>query len=253
MNPLLTDSKGQRAHHLTTNPAIRDTLVKYIEHAPCREVMRWYGPFVTRRVFEFLLVVQRWRCAGPVWLPKDVVNLITRYVMASERASVVKQPESEPTGLSLWTQLRAGECRVPGAFEAMAHIKDIQLWHWIGLELLTMRHPDEHSTLMHVAARTNNAVAVRELMLIWMNPLLRDSNGQLPMDVTCNDWIRTELLRYMRQAPRIEVMRWYGPFLMQRVRAFLLVARRWRNVRLRVLPTSVVHTIIGHVRDMEYV
>jgi hypothetical protein len=120
-------------------------------------------------------------------------------------------------------------------------------WRWMGLELLTTRHPADERTLLHLAASLNNAVGVRELTAIWMNPLLRDQEGRLAVELTTDASIRAALLEYTQQPPRREVIRWYGPYLMQRVRMFLLCLQRWQTTSSRCLPRAVVHQIIGHV------
>jgi len=53
---------------------------------------------------------------------------------------------------------------------------------WVGLEMLNSRSSETSETLLHIAARTNNAAAVHELTSIWANPLLRDRNGMLAVD-----------------------------------------------------------------------
>jgi hypothetical protein len=98
MNPLLRDSKGKCAHELTSDAGVRETLIRYATQAkPRREVMRWYGPFVSHRVFEFLLVVQRWRRIGPVWLNRDVVNLIVGLMRNMESASFGVREDQSPS------------------------------------------------------------------------------------------------------------------------------------------------------------
>jgi hypothetical protein len=117
------------------------------------------------------------------------------------------------------------------------------------LEMLTPRHPDNDSTLLHVAARTNNT-AVRELMGIWMNPLLRNKEGRLAVELATDPIIQAELREY---AVNREMLRWYGPYLRQRVRTFLLVVQRWGATRVRWLPRDIVHMIIRRVMAVEYV
>jgi hypothetical protein len=65
--------------------------------------------------------------------------------------------------------------------------------------------------------------------------------------------IRAELREYAVHSPNREVMRWYGPYLRQRVRRFLLVVQRWATTRVRWLPRDMVHMIILRVMAVEYV
>ncbi len=152
-----------------------------------------------------------------------------------------------------WAMLRLGGSISADTFTAMEQCQDVSLWRLAGLEMLTTRHPDNDSTLLHVAARTNNTSAVRELMGIWMNPLLRNREGRLAVELTTDPVIRAELREYAVHSLNREVMRWYGPYLRQRVRTFLLVAQRWGTTRVRWLPRDIVHMIIRRVMAVEYV
>jgi hypothetical protein len=68
--------------------------------------------------------------------------------------------------------------------------------------------------------------AVSQLMRIGINPLLRNKSGQLAADVTTDAAIRSDLIAYAGQLPCRQVVRWYGPYLMARLRAWLLVVER---------------------------
>jgi hypothetical protein len=120
-----------------------------------------------------------------------------------------------------------------------------------GRHMRTPRHRRTRRTLLHLAAESNNAAAVQGLTGIWLNPLLRDREGKLAVELTTDAGIRTELLKYMALPPQREVMRWYGPYLLERVRAFLLVLQRWRNEGVRWLPRDVVYSIILRMREGE--
>jgi len=161
--------------------------------------------------------------------------------------------QKAPAALS-WAMLRlTGATTVANMFDAMEQCDDPETWHWVGIEMFNTRDTDDNSTLLHMAARTNNSSAVRELTRIWVNPLLRNKSGQLAVDLTTDTCIREHLLLYTKQVPSIQVMRWYGPYLIRRVRAFLLVLQRWKNTKLRFVSKDVVHVIVGHIRAMEYV
>jgi hypothetical protein len=64
--------------------------------------------------------------------------------------------------------------------------------------------------------------------------------------------MRADLRNYGARKPQREVMRWYGPYLIQQAQTFALVAQRWRSVGLCSLPKEVVHWIIGYLREMEF-
>ncbi len=151
-----------------------------------------------------------------------------------------------------WAILRLGRS-TSNTFTAMEQCRDASLWRLVGLEMLTTRHPDNDCTLLHVAARTNNTAAVRELMAIWMNPLLRNRDGRLALELATDPIIRAELREYAVHNLNREVLRWYGPYLRQRVRTFLLVVQRWGATRVRWLPRDIVHMIIRRVMAVEYV
>jgi ankyrin repeat protein len=150
-----------------------------------------------------------------------------------------------------WALLRMSGASTSAVFGAMATCQDPEVWRWAGLEMRTPRHPDSHGTLLHLAAASNNAAAVRALTSIWLNPLLRNREGRLPVELTTDASIRATLLEYMALPPQREVMRWYGPYLQERVRTFLLVLQRWKNERVRVLSRNVVDSIILQMRAAE--
>jgi ankyrin repeat protein len=152
-----------------------------------------------------------------------------------------------------WAMLRLGGSISADTFTAMEQCQDASLWRLVGLEMLTTRHPANNCTLLHVATRTNNTAAVRELMAIWMNPLLRNREGRLAVELATDPIIRAELREYAVHSLNREVLRWYGPYLRQRVRTFLLVVQRWGTTRVRWLPRDMVHMIILRVMAVEYV
>jgi hypothetical protein len=219
MNPLLPDREGRLPIELTTDARIRAHLTKYAVQRPRREVMRWYGPFLMARVRTLLLTMQRWRSVGLCSLPKDVVRLVIMQLMALESAPVEVD--------SVWAVIRK-QC----AEEGLMATQDVSLWRWAGLEMLTSRI-GYGETLLHAATRHNETMVVYQLMVIWMNPLLRNANGARAEDLTEDANLRAELIRYRQQPPRREVMRWYWPYLMERVHTLLLMAQRRRNMRLR--------------------
>jgi hypothetical protein len=150
-----------------------------------------------------------------------------------------------------WAMLRLCGSTSGDTFTALERCQDALLWRLVGLEMLTVRHTDNDCTLLHVAARTNNTTAVRELMAIWMNPLLRNREGRLAVELATDPIIRAELREYAVHNLNCEVLRWYGPYLRQRVRTFLLVVQRWGATRVRWLPRDIVHMIIRRVMAVD--
>jgi Ankyrin repeat len=84
-NPLIPNAKGERAIELTTDPALKAELTKYMEFRPIRGVMQWYGPAFGIRVRTMLLVMQR---LG-VGANKDVKGLLAQYLSKVEHIYVV--------------------------------------------------------------------------------------------------------------------------------------------------------------------
>jgi ankyrin repeat protein len=152
----------------------------------------------------------------------------------------------------LWAMLRLGGSTTFNTFSAMETCVDAALWRWVGRELQSTQHPENGNTLLHMSALTNNAVAVRELLSLGINPLLRNRAGLKAVDLTSDASIRAELVRSVANPPRAVEVWWYGPFLIQQVRTFLLVLRRWRNTSRLMLPKDVVHMIIAHIRALEH-
>jgi ankyrin repeat protein len=188
-------------------------------------------------------------CPDPIGCVREAAPFGCSISNVSFGSSVRK---NDPTNYC-WARLRLGGSTITKTFTAMEKCQDASLWRLVGLEMLTTRHPDNDSTLLHVAARTNNTNAVRELMAIWMNPLLRNREGRLAVELATDPIIRAELCEYAVHSLNREVLRWYGPYLRQRVRTFLLVVQRWGTTRVRWLPRDIVHMIIRRVMAVEYV
>ena len=223
--------------------------------------MRWLGPDHLQRVRTFLLVVQRLRADRICGLPKDVVHLIVVACNALEvENNQINLGDLGHWDGGRWTCKSLGLAWVHDRRDwAVANcLKDCQdpvIWRWAGIEYATTYLQTsllgESGTLLHLAARENNMLAVRELMAIWMNPLLYSALGKRAVDLTTNAEIRSALLAYAASPPRREVIEWYGPYLQKRVRAFLLVLMRWRQRKIRTLPKSVIDHIIVHICALE--
>lgn len=163
--------------------------------------------------------------------------------------------------LMCWAHLRLALERdgetVDSVFEVMATCADPVAWKWVAIEMGTnVREPGTHNTLLHLAAHTNNAAAVRELVKQWANPLLRNRVGQTPIECATSPVVRTLLQEYAErrgQPLRREVLRWYGPYLEQRLCTFLLVLQRWRVTGIRNVSRDICAMIIERVRWVEYI
>jgi len=154
----------------------------------------------------------------------------------------------------VWAYLRrAGTPDVAKLFAALKYHGHESTWYWIALEMPNMRHPIEGCTLMHLAAEYNNYRGIDVLCSLWANPFLRDAKGRLPVDVTKDKDIRKQLHEYMHQAPRLEVIRWYGPFLYERAEAWMCCVVHWRVNRIRNIPKDVARMVLQRVMALEYV
>ena len=79
-NPLIPNFKNKRAIDLTSDPALKVELAKYMEWQPNRWVMHWYGPLFRQRVFALLLVLKRY----PRAYVKDIRHLLVKYLAKVE-------------------------------------------------------------------------------------------------------------------------------------------------------------------------
>ena len=83
-NPLIPNFKNKRAIDLTSDPALKVELAKYMEWQPHRSVMHWYGPLFRERAFALLLVLKRY----PRAYVKDVRHLLVKYLAKVEHIYV---------------------------------------------------------------------------------------------------------------------------------------------------------------------
>ncbi len=86
-NPLIPNFHNKRAIDLTSDPALKAELAKFMEWQPNRWVMHWYGPLFRKRAFALLLVLKRY----PRAYIKDIRHLLLRYLARIERIYVFPQ------------------------------------------------------------------------------------------------------------------------------------------------------------------
>ena len=79
-NPLIPNFNNERAIDLTSDPALKVELARYMEWQPHRSVMHWYGPLFRTRAFALLLVLKRY----PRAYVKDVRHLLVKYLAKVE-------------------------------------------------------------------------------------------------------------------------------------------------------------------------
>ncbi len=83
-NPLIPNFQNKRAIDLTSDPALKLELAKYMEWRPKRRVMHWYGPLFQERAFALLLVLKRY----PRAYVKDIRHLLVKYLAKVEHIYV---------------------------------------------------------------------------------------------------------------------------------------------------------------------
>ena len=83
-NPLIPNFNNKRAIDLTSDPALKLELAKYMEWQPHRPVMHWYGPLFQERAFALLLVLKRY----PRAYVKDIRYLLVKYLAKVEHIYV---------------------------------------------------------------------------------------------------------------------------------------------------------------------
>ncbi len=83
-NPLIPNFNNKRAIDLTSDPALKVELAKYMEWQPHRSVMHWYGPLFRERAFALLSVLKRY----PRAYVKDVRHLLVKHLAKVEHIYV---------------------------------------------------------------------------------------------------------------------------------------------------------------------
>jgi ankyrin repeat protein len=183
--------------------------------------------------------------------PIGILQEGARFGMQASAAKCIQSIKEAASGAYIWALMRSLGPR-PGyalIWAELSKSRDPQLWHWIALDYLNTRDESNRDTLMHWAARENNVVALRELMALWANPLLRNDQKLLPINLATDTEASTILRSYTQQRPCLQVMRWYGPYLLARVRTMLLVFQR---CQFRP-PKDIRWMLINCVRALEYI
>ena len=163
------------------------------------------------------------------------------------------QHQLQPHANYCWSLIRLRGFNLEDVLKRIVESTDPRLWYWVGRELGPGRI-SLSETLLHIAARANNTAGVTQLMRLKFNPLLREKKERkMPIQLATDPAIRSSLLRYMASPLTIDVADWYGPYCIDRLRTFVLVARRWRNTGLCMIPKDVVNMILDRIRACEYV
>ncbi len=131
--------------------------------------------------------------------------------------------------------------RTPVVHTTLATGTSLSKWYWMASCYGSYQFKPKRETILHMAARINPA-ALATVARCWVNPHLRDASLNRPIDnvVSSNKEARAFLLDYMRWRPTRVVSDWFGPFFLDRARAFLLVCNRLRvpfgrDVRYRII------------------
>jgi ankyrin repeat protein len=157
----------------------------------------------------------------------------------------------------VWPYLRRTLCDVSQVWKQMKRCTDFTVWHWVGLEMLNVRHPEKGTTLLHVAAANGINVGMKALMNLWANPFIRDTAGRTPSSCVQlgDNGVRFKMMHdYAQQrCIRREVIRWYGPCFLSRAHAWMLCVMHWRLQHVRFIPKEVALLVLQHVMATEYV
>lgn len=154
-----------------------------------------------------------------------------------------------------WAVNRIHSARPADAVDILSRYTDNRsLSHIVVAEAQGMvRDPTTRDTLFHVAARTGNMDALKALMRRYANPLLRNAADRTPLQEAANAQVRALICEYAVFRPDFWHADWYGPYFCMRARAFLLVAQRWRDTRVRSLSRDIVFCILQWVAHFEEV
>jgi ankyrin repeat protein len=153
-----------------------------------------------------------------------------------------------------WVSLRRTVWDVDAVWRTMHYCRSYKTWHWVGIEMLNVRHPLKGTTLLHVAAMGGIAEGLAALTDLWANPFIRDAKGRVPVQRTTDKDCISLLTAYARQQyPRREIIRWYGPCFLSRAQTWMLCALHWRRKGVRSLPKDVTFFIVRKLMEIEVV
>lgn len=231
------------------------TAMRVAASAGCSDVMRALEPYFTEKqacygqaiwLFEHD-VLATMRCAKSQGF--DPGNMSIDYQRA--------QREYRP-GKTEWTVLRAnngpvldGSSKDP--FVYVSKDNNPAIWRYVANELGDTIHPMTRETLLHVAARTGKAFAVKLLMARGLNPLRQNKDGLRPLQLATEPATAALLKEYTCFRPTVTHARWFGPFFCARAYTFLLMVERWRRKGVRVVYKDVVNCILWHLGNVEEV
>lgn len=153
-----------------------------------------------------------------------------------------------------WVSLRRTVWDVDKVWRNMRYCDSYKTWHWVGIEMLNVRHHLKGTTLLHVAAKRNIVQGLAALTDLWANPFIRDAKGRIPMHcATHKDCISHLTVYALQQQPRREIIRWYGPCFLSRAQTWMLCTLRWRLKGVRSLPRDVAFLIVRKLMNIESV
>lgn len=153
-----------------------------------------------------------------------------------------------------WVSLRRTVWDLDKVWHIMRYCDSYKTWHWVGMEMLNVRHPRKGTTLLHVAAKRNLHQGLSALCDLWANPFIRDARGRIPRQRATDTGCLSMLTLYgQQQQPRREVIRWYGPCFLSRAQTWMLCVLRWRLKGVRVLPKDVAFLIVRKLMTIESV
>ncbi len=127
-----------------------------------------------------------------------------------------------------WAWIRKGNTLVEmrDMLIAMEKCKSADTWRVVVSEWLTIRHHITRDTLLHIASKSGNVEAVKICCTYKLNPLLRNVEGKLAVELTKEKTIIDILTHYSQWRPSRTVTYWYGPYFRREAVTFLLICKR---------------------------
>jgi hypothetical protein len=137
--------------------------------------------------------------------------------------------------------------------KALTKSNNPRLWRLLRLDLNVQQIGDDRDTMLHIAARSNQAWNVVEMMNLKMNPFLRNLKNELPIDCATNPEIRRLLQEYAQFQFTRHHAQWYGPYFVSRAYTFLLIVNRWKSTQVRTVARDVCLSILRWLTKYESV
>ena len=191
--------------------------------------------------------------------PLGALQAVTAHVFDNPwEAKVAKKHKAQ----SLWCCLRhKGALILDGSandlFVFLEASTNVRLWQLAAAEVQGLRHPITGDTLLHCAARVRFAPGMRACMRRWTNPFVVNAAGETAASLL-EEGDAVEMQRELRKYSEFDPQRpmtadWFGPYFVDRARAFLSVCNRWAATGERHVARDVRMLIVKEIARCETV